>query len=506
MNLNALYSTVDVLTYLGAICNKTSILNDKHNRLDTMKDLEINRMHRIIYGAIENLALSEDIQEVDEVSIGVFLSAYPDQHAYFEKNNGNELIIRIKELSRNTPYEKPLSIIRKLTLLRQYEKIGFSTKDIYDTSLIEPIEISEQREKFEDMTELSIRNFVKSKMDAIHENMSSESDDTQSFHAGDDILDLLQRCKEEPKWGYSFKSKLYNRVFRGMQGKKVMIRSASSGSGKTRMSVSEMCLVSASEMYSNKSNRWESNPRPASSLFITTELDKDEMQLIMLACISGIPEESIKDGIYSPEVEQRLLRASEVIKQSKMFIEYTTDFSRTDLEYMIEKHINRNDVGFVFFDYIQILPKFARECKQVFGYELREDQMLNLMVSSLKNIANKFDIFILSSTQLNRSHKTDEYPDATHLRGGQATIDKADFGVITMKVTRKDRDKLEQLMREGFEKCSMPTHGHHVFKNRGGKFTSIIIWVNMNLDNVEVEDCFVTTQDFEQVLVAPKEL
>ena len=76
MNLDALYSTIDILKYLGAICNDTSILDDKKNRLNPLKDLELNKMHKIIYTAVENIYLNNGVKEVDEISINMFLSGY----------------------------------------------------------------------------------------------------------------------------------------------------------------------------------------------------------------------------------------------------------------------------------------------------------------------------------------------------------------------------------------------------------------------------------------------
>ena len=79
-----------------------------------------------------------------------------------------------------------------------------------------------------------------------------------------------------------------------------------------------------------------------------------------------------------------------------------------------------------------------------------------------------------------------------------ATSDKADFGIITMRATKADLSKLEPIMQTKLNK-PVPTHGHHIIKNRGGKWVGIIIWVNMDLDTMNVKDCFVTTQDYEQV-------
>lgn len=505
MNLESLYSTVAVLNYIGAVCNDTSLIIDKSKRLIVNKDLELSRMHKILYAAVENIFLNGDVKEIDSTAIDMYLSAFPQQHEFFKQNKGIELVEQIKINAKNISFEYSLRTIKKLTLLREYEKVGFNTSFIYDVTVVDPTEMAEQRRKFDELDELDIRNKVKEKIDTIHEKMAIDTADAYSFHAGDGILDLIKRCKEEPTWGYSFQSLLFNRAFRGLLPKKVMIRSASSGSGKSRMSIGDMCNVSAKAMFNNETRQWEENTDTVPSLFITTELDKDEVQLVMLATISGVPEDIIKDGEYTEEVEQRIIAAGEIIQESPIFIEFTTDFSQTDLECLIEKNLNKYGTGFVFFDYIQITPAFAREVRKAFGYDLREDQMLNLLVSCLKNLANKYSLFILTSTQLNRSHKTDEYPDATHLRGGTATADKCDFGVITMKVTKREKEKLERIMQEeGFEHCPIPTHGHHIFKNRGGKYTSVILWVNMNLDNMRIKDCFATTQDFEQIYIEPK--
>ena len=156
MNLDALYSTIDILKYLGAICNDTSILDDKKNRLNPLKDLELNKMHKIIYTAVENIYLNNGVKEVDEISINMFLSGYPDQHGYYTQNKGDELVQKIKAGNKACAYEMSLGTIKKFSLLREYEKVGFSTKDIYNTNLIDPIEISAQRMKFDQMSENDI--------------------------------------------------------------------------------------------------------------------------------------------------------------------------------------------------------------------------------------------------------------------------------------------------------------------------------------------------------------
>lgn len=78
-----------------------------------------------------------------------------------------------------------------------------------------------------------------------------------------------------------------------------------------------------------------------------------------------------------------------------------------------------------------------------------------------------------------------------------AVLDKCDYGIITMKANKADMEKLKPIMDEGFK--LEPTHGHHIIKNRGGKWVGVILWVNMDLDTINIRDCFVTTQDYELI-------
>lgn len=48
---------------------------------------------------------------------------------------------------------------------------------------------------------------------------------------------------------------------------------------------------------------------------------------------------------------------------------------------------------------------------------MREDIVLSLLSTRLKEIANDFNVFIMSSTQTNKDAKTDPIPDANLLKG-----------------------------------------------------------------------------------------
>ena len=51
------------------------------------------------------------------------------------------------------------------------------------------------------------------------------------------------------------------------------------------------------------------------------------------------------------------------------------------------------------------------------GMRMREDQILFLFMDTLKNIAMKYNVFILAMTQLNGTYKDSQIKDETMLRG-----------------------------------------------------------------------------------------
>lgn len=488
-----IYNREEALNLLGNICNDLNILRDRNYDI-TIGDFD-DLFHKTVFGVLTNLALEKDVKTVDGFMIDSYLRNFPIQHKTFEMNNGVETVEKMKE-AKGASLDYSYKITKKMSLLRRFKSVGMDISEIYDENTFDIGLIQSQREALDKMSIEDIKQFFKIKLIEIDQDFQTQSD-AYSFKAGEGIEDLILRCKQADHWGATFQSKLFNAIFRGMIGSKLMIRSGGTGTGKSRQSIGDMCNISCSERYVPSLNKWVVNNKPEDTVFISTELTEDEVHLAMLATVAGVPEETIKDGRYSQEIEARLLKAATIIKNSRMHCEYNSNFSIADIENIIEKNIIRNGTKYIFFDYIQITSKLSQELNKLFGYTLREDQMLNQLSTALKNLANKYNVFILTSTQLNRSYKTDNYLDATHLRGGQATLDKADFGIITMRATKADMDKLQPILDQGF--LVRPTHGHHIIKNRGGKWVGVIVWVNMDLDTMNVKDCFVTTQDFELV-------
>mgnify|MGYP006323366649 FL=1 len=75
------------------------------------------------------------------------------------------------------------------------------------------------------------------------------------------------------------------------------------------------------------------------------------------------------------------------------------DFSLRDVENVIKKNIRDHGIKYVFHDYIHTSMKILEEIsKRSGGVKLREDNILFMLSTRLKDICNQYGIFIMSAT------------------------------------------------------------------------------------------------------------
>lgn len=107
--------------------------------------------------------------------------------------------------------------------------------------------------------------------------------------------------------------------------------------------------------------------------------------------------------------------------------------------------------------------------------KIREDQVLFLLASKIKDIAGKYKVFISSSSQLNGSFKTERILDQNVLAGAKAMANRVDFGSIMVDVVQEDLDALDTLL-SGMD-VEEPNIKMSVYKNRRGKTNRVILWM-----------------------------
>lgn len=261
--------------------------------------------------------------------------------------------------------------------------------------------------------------------------------------------------------------------------------------------------IATTKIYDWTRKQWVSTGEKGKVLFISTELTKKEMQMCIIAHISGVEEDRITDWDNITDEEELIINeAKEEMKVSNFLVEYMPDFTIDSIEEVIERYVINESITHCFFDYINDSPSLYAYYTQKTGLRLQTHQILFLFSTALKLLANRYDIYLGSATQLSSNYK--EEKDANSLKGSKSIADKADGGVIALPVTDADIKKLKPVLESGF--YEQPNYAYYIYKNRGNKWNCVIVWTKLNMGTMREKDCFVTKENFELVANIEKTL
>ena len=491
-NLSNLNPIRDIYNVIGSICQDTELLRHEDTKLKP--DDFMQELHQIVFKAINNIvynASGDKVTTVTAVDIDNYLSLYPTQYKKWNDQNGFEYIENCLKHANREVYWQSYSRVKKMSLLRAYVNRGFDVSEIYDWETDDFLTREKSLKELDKMDLKDIFQYFTLKNLKVKEEYNIETEGKQ-FKAGTDIKGLLERFKEGVEYGAPYPNEFENFLFRGQRKGKVVIRSGASGTLKTSISIANMVNNAVTKIY--KDGAWQYNGVALPSLFISTELDEDELNVIALAYITGIPRKVIMDGLFTREQEEILIEAGNILEESPLYMYHIPNFSVQDIEEVIERNILDNDVGYISFDYIQLTSKLTKTTAELYGQQQREDQVLLHLSSSLKTMAEKYNVYIETGTQLNRNSKDEDNWDATSIRGGSSIIDKCDVAELLFRAKEKHLDKIKHILESnGFGK--EPTYLRVCFKNRAG-MADVIIWSRMNASTVREEVLFCTDLDY----------
>jgi replicative DNA helicase len=357
----------------------------------------------------------------------------------------------------------------------------------------------------ENFDKLSIEDILKvyeTKMIEIKDKFKTNGE-SKGIQAGSGAKDLLKRLQESPDIGVPLNSEMLTSIFRGSRKKKYYIRSSITGGGKTRHMVADACRLSATHLYDLKLKKWVENDFQEKTVVISTEMLFEELQTIAIAYISGVNEEKILYNDLTTDEREIVEKAAEILEKSPIWLEELPNFNVKDIEQTIEKNVILNGVEYVYFDYIHSSVKVFSEMSKSSGIGLREDQILLLMSIRLKEICNKYSVFLESATQLNGEWKEawnkGMVIDSTFIRGGKSIIDKADGAMIILPISKMEKKDIEEIMKKGFLK--QPNYVTHIFKNRGNRVDKAKVFSYIDMGNMRITDLFVTNTDNELITI-----
>lgn len=423
------------------------------------------------------------------------------EHNYipgFEIKNQGWVTDLYETVSLTDSFEYVFADFKRQSLVEKLVKYGLDPKNFYvnpndslDNKVLKP--------EFAGLGAPDILDSIKADIALVGGEFSRKgTSDVQS--AFDNLESLLNETAETPEVGPPLQGDLFNAILGGAISSRLCIRSASSGLGKTRTSVGDACLLAFPLRYDWKSKRWIEDGRSEKVCLIITEQSMEEVQMMMLAYLSGVNEAAIKRNTWSQEQKRIVYQALKVVEifQDNLTIIRVPNPSISLLDSVIREQVILKKIKYVFYDYVFVSPSLLGEFR---GQNLRNDEILLMFSDALKKLAVDLDIFIMTSTQVNA--KADDNKDVRNeatLAGSRAIINKADFGCVMARPTKEELVAISGLCEtekikwesEHIEPFQMPNCVTDIYKNRGGADTQMRIWSYLDLGTMKRHDYFVT--------------
>lgn len=423
------------------------------------------------------------------------------EHNYipdFEIKNQGWITDLYETVSLTDSFEYVFADFKRQSLVEKLVKYGLDPKNFYvnpndslDNKVLKP--------EFAGLGAPDILDSIKADIALVGGEFSRKgTSDVQS--AFDNLESLLNETAETPEVGPPLQGDLFNAILGGAISSRLCIRSASSGLGKTRTSVGDACLLAFPLHYDWKLKRWIKDGRSEKVCLIITEQSMEEVQMMMLAYLSGVNEAEIKRNTWSQEQKRIVYQALKVVEifQDNLTIIRVPNPSISLLDSVIREQVILKKIKYVFYDYVFVSPSLLGEFR---GQNLRNDEILLMFSDALKKLAVDLDIFIMTSTQVNA--KADDNKDVRNeatLAGSRAIINKADFGCVMARPTKEELVAISGLCEtekikwesEHIEPFQMPNCVTDIYKNRGGADTQMRIWSYLDLGTMKRHDYFVT--------------
>ena len=486
-------STIQVI---GNIVKNPTLLEQEEKYWFIEEDFPED-FHRVVFGTIFQIyKLGTSIISMD--TIQDYLSTRPKNQAIFEANKGEEFLRQAAESAQISSFDYYYNRVKKMTLLRAYDKIGFDLSSYYDIDNILDLKKKQRQEEWLDNSSLEqIANAIDLQISKIRD-IYVNDDYTETKQIATGINALIEKFKQNPEIGIPMYGPLINTVTRGARLKKLYLRSAPSGYGKTRTNVADACNFACNMIY-DENFGWIKNGVSNPTLFIATEQDIEEIQTLALAFLSNVNEAHILDGKYEEGEEERIHKAAEILANSPLYIKECPDFSIRDIENIIKKEIREHDVKYIVFDYLQTSMKILEEItKRSGGVRLREDNILFMFSSKLKDICNLYGVFILTGTQLSAEWRESKTPDQNLLRGAKAIADKVDYGSHILPISDEDLQAINDILGHFPQ---VPNNKISVYKNRRGAYKGIYLWCFADLGTCRVKPMFATDWNYNLVSI-----
>ena len=155
--------------------------------------------------------------------------------------------------------------------------------------------------------------------------------------------------------------------------------------------------------------------------FFSLEMSRNDLLMRLIGTAAAVDGNKIRSGDLEPEDWERIYDATELLNNSKLYVDDTTQIGVTEIR---SKCRRIKDLAMVVIDYISLMATDAKESRQ---------QEVSLLSRQLKGLARTLNVPVIVLSQLNRavtSGRKNHTPMLSDLRESGAIEQDADLVML----------------------------------------------------------------------------
>lgn len=474
-----------IMQIFGSLMKCPQYLSETDKYTLTLDDFS-QIFDKYIFMAIDNL-YRNGAKRITPIDIENFLDTNATAKQTFAKNNGIEYLQDADYLTEEQNFPYYYNRLKKFNLLNALKKMGIDTNEFYNENLAD-VKALDTNEKFEQLSIDQILETVKRKVLKL-EKTFVQNETTETESAFTDIQDIIDDADAQIDIGFPLQGDIFNEVLSGARKGTLVVRSAGSGTGKTRNSVGDACYLAYPLRYEPQQEKWVQTGSVCKVLIIVTEQNFKEVRKMILAYLTGFNESKFRYGNFSDREKEILKQAVWLMQQyeDNLYIVRMPNPTIELVKSIVRENCLMRNIEYVFYDYIFIGPSLLNEFK---GFNLRNDEVLLMFATALKDLAVELNIFVMTSTQVNaNADNNTNIRNESSIAGSRSIINKADIGCVMARPTREELDALQESVSTiGI----LPNLVTDIYKVRSGEWNQVRIWSYVDLGNLRKKDLFVT--------------
>ena len=383
---------------LGAIISNNLALEKVENFLEP--EHFSSKINGLIFKTLKKLISNDQIADLN--TLKVFLENDPD----FISNGGISYLLKISENSISIINSKQYGeLIFDLFIRRKLIDVG--------TDLI-----NDSYDDYEDQNS----NIIIEKTESDLYNLTNDGDSQKGPKQFDDILsltiDYAEKAYKKSDEVVGLKTGLndFDKKIGGLHKSDLIIIAGRPSMGKTAF---------ATNIASNICNK-KINNKKTNVLFFSLEMSSEQLATRVLSEISQISSEGIRTGNLSKTDFEKIIKASEKLKELSLFIDDSPALTISSIRTRSRRLKRKHGLDLIIIDYLQLI---SGESKNLNDNRVKE---ISDITRGLKAIAKELNIPVVALSQLSRKveEREEKRPQLADLRESGSIEQDADLVVF----------------------------------------------------------------------------